>query len=107
MLLHSYFQLSPEMFDQVQVRALAGPLKDIKRLVPKPILRCLGCELRFGVLLESEPLWSRVSSRISLCFAPFIFALILTSLPVPTAENHPHSMMLPPPCITVGMVLAR
>ena len=48
-LLHRYFQVSTEMFDQVQVRALAGPLKDIQRLVPKPLLHCLGC-----VLLEGE-----------------------------------------------------
>ena len=54
-LLHSYFQVSPEMFDRVQVRALAGPLKDIQRLVPKPLLRCLGCGLRVVVLLEGEP----------------------------------------------------
>ena len=53
--LYSYFQVSPEMFDQVQVRALAGPLKDIQRLVPKPLLCCLGCVLRFIVLLEGEP----------------------------------------------------
>ena len=54
-LLHSYFQVPPEMFDQVQVRALPGPLKDIQRLVPKPILHCLGCFLRVVVLLEGEP----------------------------------------------------
>ena len=40
------------MFDKIQVRALAGPLKDI----PKPFLRCLGCVLRVVVLLEGEPL---------------------------------------------------
>ena len=34
------------------------------------------------------PLWSRFSSRTSLYFAPFIFALILTSLPVPAAEKR-------------------
>uniref|UniRef100_A0AAZ3NYV8 Uncharacterized protein n=1 Tax=Oncorhynchus tshawytscha TaxID=74940 RepID=A0AAZ3NYV8_ONCTS len=45
-LLHCYFQIFPEMLDQVQVQALAGPLKDIQRLVPKPLLRCLGCVLR-------------------------------------------------------------
>ena len=50
-----YFQVSPEMFDRVQVRALAGPLKDIKRPVPKPLLCCLGCVLRVVVLLEGEP----------------------------------------------------
>ena len=54
-LLHSYFQVSPEMFDQVQVRTLAGPLKDIQRHVTKPLLRCLGCVLRVIVMLDREP----------------------------------------------------
>ena len=52
--LHSYFQVSPEMFDQVQVRALAGPLKDIQRPVPKPLMCYIGCVLRVVVLLEGE-----------------------------------------------------
>ena len=43
------------MFDRVQVRALAGPLKDTQRLVPKPLLFCLGCVLRVVVLFEGEP----------------------------------------------------
>ena len=43
------------MFDWVQVRALAGPLKDIPRLVPKPLLQCLGCVRRVVVVLEGEP----------------------------------------------------
>ena len=55
MSLHSYFQVSPEIFDWVKVRALAGPLKDIQRLVPKSLLRCLGCVLMDVVLLEGEP----------------------------------------------------
>jgi hypothetical protein len=70
------------MFDWVQVRALARLLKDIQRLVPKPLMRCLGCVLRVVVLLEGKPLpqsevlsaLEQVSSRISLYFAPFIFA---------------------------------
>ena len=49
-------QVFPEMFDRVQVQALAGPLNDIQRLVLKPHLRCLGCVLRVVVLLEGEPL---------------------------------------------------
>ena len=53
--LHSYFQVSSDMLDRVQVRALAGPFEDIQRLVPKPLLRCLGCVLRVVVLLEGEP----------------------------------------------------
>ncbi len=52
-------------------------------------------------------LWRRFSSRISLYLAAFIFPSIATSRPVPAAEKHPHSMMLPPPCFTVGTVLDR
>ena len=95
-LLHSYFQVSPEMLDRVQ--ALDGPFKDIQRLVPKPLLCSLGCVLRVVVLLEDEPspsrrswvLWSRFSSRSSLYFAPFIFPSILTILPVPATKKHPN-----------------
>ena len=54
-MLHSYFQVSPEMFDRIQVRALAGPLKDIQRLVLKPLQRRSGFVLRVAVLLEGEP----------------------------------------------------
>ena len=53
--LQSYFQVSPWMFDWVQVRAMAGPLKDIQRLVPKPRPCCHGCVLRVVILLEGEP----------------------------------------------------
>jgi hypothetical protein len=64
--LHRYFQISPEMLDCVQVRASAGPLKDIYRLVPKPLLRYVGCVLRVIVLMADEySLWNRFSSTIS------------------------------------------
>ena len=43
------------MFDRGQVWALAGPAKDVQILVPKPLIRCLGCVLRVVVLLEGEP----------------------------------------------------
>ena len=97
-LLHSYFQVSPEMFDRVQARALAGPLKDIQRLVPKPLLRCPGCVLRVVVLLEGPSLrfwvfWSRFLSRISLYFSPFIFASILTSFPSIIQHNSATTML--------------
>ncbi len=55
----------------------------------------------------SWALWRRFSSRIFLYLAAFIFPSIATSRPVPAAEKHPHSMMLPPPCFTVGTVLDR
>jgi hypothetical protein len=48
-------QVSPEMFDSVQVQALTATLKDIQKLVPKPLLHYLGCVLRVIVLLEGEP----------------------------------------------------
>ncbi len=57
--------------------------------------------------LRSWALWRRFSSRISLYLTAFIFPSIVTSRPVPAAEKHPHSMMLPPPCFTVGTVLDR
>lgn len=36
--------------------ALAGPLDNIHRVAPKPLLCCLGCVLQVIVLLEDEPL---------------------------------------------------
>lgn len=54
------------------------------------------------VLLKDEPsALSRFSSRMS----TFIFSSIMTSLPLPATEKHPHSMMLSPPCFTVGLVI--
>ena len=96
-LLHCYFQVSPEMFDQVQVRALAGPLKDIQRLVPKPLLHCLGCVLRVVVLLEGEHSpQSEVLSALEQVFIKDLCTLLcsyfprsLTSIRVPAAENIP------------------
>jgi hypothetical protein len=95
------------MLDRVQVWALAGPFKDIQKL-----LRCLGCVLRFVVLLEGEPSpQSKVLSTLEQVFikdlselCSVLFSLLQTSLQVPAAEKHPHSMMLSPPCFTVGMV---
>jgi hypothetical protein len=63
--MHRYFQASPETFDRVQVRSLAGPLKDIQRL-----LQCLGCVLRVVVLLEGE--LSRQSEVLSTLVHVFI-----------------------------------
>ena len=54
------------MIDQVQVRALAGPLKDIQKLVLKLLLRCLDCVL---VLLEGKSsLQSEVLSTLGQLF---------------------------------------
>jgi hypothetical protein len=97
------------MFDLVQVRALAGPLKDIQRLVPKPLLHCLGCVLRVVALLLCEPLaQSEVLSALEQVFIKHLAVLcsvhfsLKPSLPVHAAEKHPHIMMLPPPCFNVA-----
>ena len=70
---------------------------------------CLGslssCDVNLLHSLMSFVLWSRFSSRICLHLAAFIVPSILASLPVHAAEKHPHSMMLPPPCFMVRMVL--
>lgn len=42
------------MFGQVQVQALAGPLKDIHIVVPKLLLCCIGCVLTAIVLLGGK-----------------------------------------------------
>ena len=82
-LLHSYFQVSPEMFDHVQVGALARSLKDIQRLVPKLHLCCLGCVLRVVVLLEeSEPSpQSEVLSALEQVFIKDLCTLLHSFLP--------------------------
>lgn len=54
---HSHFLISPEIFTWAQVWALAAPLRDIHRVVPKP---------------------SRLSARMSLCIIVYIFPLTLT-----------------------------
>ncbi len=82
----------------------------------KPLLRYFSCVLRVIVLLEGKPsAQSEVLSTLEKVFVQDIPVLVLgihfpsiaTSRPVPAAEKHPHSMMLPPPCFTVGTVLDR
>ena len=48
-------QLFSGLFRDVRSGSSLGSGWDIQRLVPKPLLRCLGCELRVVVLLEDEP----------------------------------------------------
>ena len=56
------------MFDRVQVWPQAGPLKDIQRLVLKPLLLCLGCLLRVVVLLREPSSQSEVLSALEQVF---------------------------------------
>ena len=69
---------------------------------------CLGTDLCGTVNRQpsrrSWAIWSRFSSLYN---ARFIFPTIKTRPPLPAAEIHPHNMMLPPPCFTVGMVICQ
>ncbi len=38
--LDAHFQVSPDIFDCIQAQAVVGPLKDIHRVVYKPLLLC-------------------------------------------------------------------
>ena len=71
------------MFDRVQVQALAGLLKDVQRLVPKPLLRYLGCVLRVVVLLDGEPPpQSEVLSALELVFIKNLSVLCSVQLSI-------------------------
>ena len=79
-LLHSYFQVSLEMLDRVQVQALAGPLRTFRD--PKPLLHCLGCVLRVVFLLEGEPSpQSEVLSALEQVFIKDLCTLLRSSFP--------------------------
>jgi len=55
----------------------------------------------FNALTEGRRLFPKISQYM----AQVILSLIQCSRPVPCVETHPKSMMLPPPCFTVGMML--
>ena len=68
------------MLDWDQVRNLSGPLKNIQRLIPKPLLCCLGCVLRVVVLLEGEPSQSEVLSALEQVFIKDLSVLCSVNL---------------------------
>ena len=47
--------VAAQLFSGLSRDVRSGSLKNIQRLVQKPLLRCLGCILRVVVLLEGEP----------------------------------------------------
>uniref|UniRef100_A0A8C7U0U3 Ceramide transporter 1 n=1 Tax=Oncorhynchus mykiss TaxID=8022 RepID=A0A8C7U0U3_ONCMY len=62
------------------------------------------CKITYVANGESFADSIRFSSRMVLYLAPSIFPSILTIFPVPAEEKQAQTMMLPPPCLTVGMV---
>ena len=98
--LHSYFQVS----QRCSIGLKSGLWLSHSRTF-RDLSRSHSCVV-LAVCLGLLSCWkvSKFSSRISLYLPTFIFASILTSLPIPAAEKHHHSIMLPSPCFTVGMV---
>ncbi len=71
------------MSDWFRVPALAGPLEDIHRVVPKPLLHCLGCVCRVIVMLEGElSAQSEFLSALNQVFIKDISVLICIQLSV-------------------------
>lgn len=105
--MHSYFQISPKTFGGVQVWALAELLKDIHRVVQKPLLSCLGFLLKFFGLLEDEPLLQskdhRALEQVNIN-DDFVHCCIYLSLDLDKSPSS-HNIILPPPCFIVGIVL--
>ncbi len=109
----AHFQVSPEIFDWVQAQALAGPIKDIHRVVYKPLFLCvcvgpLSCwKVNLLPSLRFWMLWTGFSLRLSQYFGALGFSSTLTFHSVPATEKQLHSMRLLPAHFTFGMVLCR
>ena len=93
-----HFQVSPEIFDRVQVRLWLGHSRIFTELslshsciVLAVCLGSLSCwKVNLQLSLPSRMLWTRFSLRISLYFAPFSFPSTLTSPLVLPLKNTPQ-----------------
>lgn len=111
----SYFQVSLEMFVWVQVQSLAGPLKDIHRVVLSHscivFALCLGSLFHWKVNLQPSlrprVLWNRFPLKRPLYSVPVSFPSTTTCLPVPAAEKKAHSMTLTPTCRLSGFLCSE
>ncbi len=107
---NSNLQLPPQIFYGIKVWRLARPLQDLNVLLLEPLLCCLDRVFWVIVMLEYRSTTHFHCPGRLQCpgpdgtWAPSIVPLMRCSCPVPLAENHPQSIMFPPPCLTVGMV---
>ncbi len=106
---HSPLQITPQIFNWIQVWALAGPFQNfiifwwsrsfVEFDVCYRLLSCWKMKFLFSFLAEA---W-RFCANIDWYMELFIIPSTLTKAPVPE-EKQPQSVMLLPPCFTVGMV---
>lgn len=90
-----HFQVSVEMWERVQVSALAGSTKDFHRVVPERLCHCIDGRCRSaqsaGLLAPSQ--------GFTRCFASFSFP---PDPSAPSCWKTPHGMRLPPWRCTSG-----
>lgn len=94
------FQLSPRIFDWVEVWRLARPLQDLEMPPTKPLLNCPSSGalswwttqpcVTFNALTDGKRFLLKISSH-------HLFFPHTISRPVPFAEKQLQSMMFPPP----------
>ena len=107
------FQLAPNLVDGVEVQTLRGPVHYFQCSSRFLLLQVVPALVRrmFRVIFLSEnksrpnkttqdgtPCLTRMLWYTFLSMIPWIF----TKSPVPEAEMAPHTIILPPPCLTVG-----
>lgn len=104
-----HFQVSPEIFDWVPVRALARSLKDVHRAVPRSLLHCFGCtEGRCPV-----GKWTFLRSEVLSTLDQVSIKVISVLCSVQLSFNPDHSPCTchwktsPPPCFTIGNLVDR
>ena len=107
------FQFCSHIFYRTEVRAVWWPRQYLDFVVLKPFLPQLWKyawgHCSFGRPICNQALTSWLMSWDVASIYPHLLVMpsILWSAPVPPASKHPHNMMLPPPCFTVGMVFCR
>lgn len=96
-----------------QLRAAAGKTAEPKYGIYHLFLCYLNCVLSITVLLEDEHLLqSEIHSALEQVIIKDVYvwcciplSLILESFPSSCCRKHPYSVILPPPCFAVVMVL--
>ncbi len=107
---NSNLQLPPQIFYGFMVWRLAKPLLDLNALLVEPLRCCFGHVFWVIVLLEYPsrihfqcPGWLQCPGPDGTW--PHPSSLWCGAVVLSFAEKHPQSIMSPPPCLMVGMVI--
>ena len=86
---NSNLQVFPQILNEIQVWALAGPIKDFHILVLKPFQCCFGCMLGAIVLLEQQSKVSCCLKQVLLKDFPVFGAIRLFPLSLQVSQSLP------------------